>query len=87
MFVTVNAEEVNLISNWRIVPHSFITQDETPLQQIGIVFGSKIPETQLTLQVFHGETKITENILKNITAGTNTLLTFVPEPNETIQCT
>jgi hypothetical protein len=85
MVVSINGEEINSISNWQITPHSFITQGETPLQQIEFVFDSKVPETHLTLQVFHGETKIAENMLKNIVAGTNTLQTFVPEPKETVQ--
>ncbi|MDR2116359.1 MAG: hypothetical protein LBP87_08255 [Planctomycetaceae bacterium] len=85
MIVSINGEEVSSISNWQITPHSFITQGEIPLQQIEFVFDSKNNEPQLTLQVFHGDTKITENILKNIVAGTNTLLTFVPEPKETVQ--
>jgi hypothetical protein len=85
MIVSINGEETASISNWQITPHSFIMQGEAPLQQIELVFVSKKNETQLTLQVFHGETEIAKNILENITAGTNTLLTFVSEPKETVQ--
>jgi hypothetical protein len=91
MIVSINGEETSSISNWRITPHSFITQGEAPLQQkislqqIELVFDSKKSETQLTLQVFHGETELVKNILENITVGSNTLLTYVPEPKETVQ--
>ncbi|MDO5553837.1 MAG: glycoside hydrolase family 38 C-terminal domain-containing protein [Planctomycetia bacterium] len=79
MYHTLFGSEVT-ITDWRIVPHSMITR-EGDQQRIGLFLNSSQEVDSVTLEIWKGEDKVTEQRLSLITGG-NAIPILVPVPSD-----